>query len=64
MPTSDLQLQSLGLKPMSDLPNRDGFAFTGMTRVGGLVSCHVTKCGTTGLHSVVGALFNDLIGWK
>lgn len=64
MPTSDLQLQRLGLKPLAHLPNREGFAFTGTLRDGTCVDCHVVKDAETGLHKVAGAAFVDLIGWK
>ncbi len=63
MPTSDLQLQRMGLKPMSQLPNRQGFAFTGVLRDGTCVKCHVVKFPSSG-HCVAGAAFSDLIGWK
>jgi hypothetical protein len=64
MPTSDLQLQRLGLKPMSHLPNRDGFRFTGVKRDGSDVACWVLRNPQTGLHVVSGSDFADLIGWK
>ncbi len=64
MSTSDLQLRRMGLKPMSHLPNREGFAFIGTLRNGVCLGCHVVRDVKTGLRSVAGAEFTDLIGWK
>lgn len=62
MPTSDLQLQRLGLRPVAHIPNREGFRFIGRTRDGLDIECVVARNALTGLHSV--AEFDRLVGWK
>lgn len=64
MPTSDLQLQRMGLRSLAHLPNLDGFRFTGVKRDGTAVTCHVEKSSDNQMHFVSGADFDDLIGWK
>lgn len=62
MPTSDLQLRRLGLCPMTDLPNREGFRFMGRTRDGQEIECVVARNFLTKLHSV--AEYDRLVGWR
>ena len=52
-----------GLHERCDLPNRDGYKFTGVTHTGERVPCHVVK-GPDGIHRVAGAKLTDLAGWE
>jgi hypothetical protein len=61
---SDTQLRAHGFKPLRELPNRDGFKFTGITRMLAQVKCWVTRDPHTGQHSVDGHDWDDLIAWK
>jgi len=70
--TSDQQLAALGLRPMRDIPNRDGYALTLRTRDGVDVPAVVRKSQMTQTHSVtptdlrdaVAYRFNGFIGWR
>lgn len=50
---------------LCDLPNIDGYEFTGHKKDGFIVRCKVKKCPVTGLHFVTGgARFDELYGWN
>ena len=53
-----------GWKPLAWLPNTHGYPFTGKLRDGTTVRCRVVKCASTGLHTVDGAAWADLMGWR
>lgn len=49
-----------------DLPNQDGFRFTGVLRSGAETACHVQRDGN-GVHRAViedGTARLELVGWK
>jgi hypothetical protein len=50
------------MRKLKDLPNQDGYEFTGIT-VSGSVPCKVMK-GEDGLHHVSGVEYDRLIGWE
>lgn len=58
---SDQQLTTLGLKRLEDLPRKDGFKCTAVTRDGREV--RFQRYGEDG-HVLHHAAYEDLIGWK
>lgn len=64
--TSDMQLQSMGVKRMEDLPKRVGMRFRGVLRDGSSVACEVADGGQVrGDFDVISKTLcaDDLIGW-
>lgn len=61
---TDIQLRALGLLPLRDLPNKEGFVFIGVLKDGSEATCNVTL-DENGWHRVAGsATYNQLIGWR
>lgn len=50
------------MRPLSDLPNRDGFRFIGVRRDGTEGEYVVAQNSLTRVYHVVG--FADLVGWR
>lgn len=50
------------MKQLRDLPNHDGFLFTGITWSFEHVQCRIER-GDDGVHRIVGAELRDLRGW-
>lgn len=51
------------LNKPSDLPNSEGFHFSGCDRKNKTYRCEVIKDPVTGLHSVEGMEFSEMVGW-
>lgn len=63
MSTSDLQLARLGLKPVKDLPTREGSKFIVTLRDMTERLCHIRARGIV-TPGGAGFLSSEVIGWK
>lgn len=60
---TDLELRAIGLLPLHDLPNKQGFSFIGVKFDGSEATCHV-ELDESGFHEVAGsANYGELLGW-
>lgn len=51
------------IRPLRDLPNEAGFKFVGVAKNFERFECSVKVAPDTGLHSVQGADYSELLGW-
>lgn len=49
-------------RPLADIPNAEGYAFTGVRHDGSFVSCTVAKDGS-GMHHIKELPITELKGW-
>jgi hypothetical protein len=65
--TSDQQLSAMGLRPLEQIPNREGFRLILRTRDGENVSATVRRHTSTGLHFCYyegASRWGEFVGWK